>query len=79
MRTKYCVLFLLLGVLCPVAILCPVAYGKSHSSSSKPVRVDDYYRKDGTYVAPHDRSLPGYADHTKTHTEPTSTYRPALE
>jgi hypothetical protein len=56
MRTKYCVLFLLL------AALCPVAHGKSHhssSSSSKPIHVDGYYRKDGTYVAPHSRTLPG--------------------
>ena len=52
MRTKFCVLFLLLATL--PAALCPVVYGKSYHSSisSKPVHVDGYYRKDGTYVAP---------------------------
>jgi hypothetical protein len=77
MRTKYCVLFLLFGALCPLATLCPVAYGKSHSSSSKPVHVDGYYHKDGTYVAPHDRSLSGYGDHTTTHSGQTHTYHPS--
>ncbi len=33
------------------------------SSSSKPVHVRGYTKKDGTYVAPHDRSAPGTADH----------------
>jgi hypothetical protein len=71
MRTKFCVLFLLL------AALCPVAYCTSHhSSSSKPVHVEGYYRKDGTYVRPHDRSLPGYSDqhHAATAPVPASTY-----
>jgi hypothetical protein len=73
MRRKCCVLFLLL------AVLCPVVYAKTHhssSSSSKPVHVEGYYRKDGTYVAPHDRNLPGHGDHTTTHTEPAHTYYP---
>jgi hypothetical protein len=75
MRPKYCVLFLLL------AALCPVAYGKSHrfSSDSKPVHVDGYYRKDGTYVRPHDRSLPGASDHTGTQPAPPLTYHPSRD
>jgi hypothetical protein len=63
MSTKFCVLFLLL------AALCPVVYGKSHHASgsgSKSVHVDGYYRKDGTYVAFHERSAPG-----ETHAQPT--------
>jgi hypothetical protein len=57
MRTKYCVLFLML------AALCSFANGKdSRSSSSGQVHVHGYYRKDGTYVAPYDRSLPGSGD-----------------
>jgi len=61
---KFCVLFLL------VASLCPLAFSKSHhsSSSSKSVRVDGYYRKDGTYVAPHIRSQPGEGNHTTSNT-----------
>ena len=35
---------------------------KSHSSKSKPVHVRGYYRKNGTYVAPYSRSLPGTAE-----------------
>lgn len=33
------------------------------SSSSKPVHVRGYTKKDGTYVAPHERSAPGTAEH----------------
>ena len=67
MHRKCCVLFLLL------AALCPVVFAKtqhSSSSSSKPVHVDGYYRKDGTYVAPHDRSLPGYGTQDALRTGP---------
>lgn len=35
---------------------------KSHFSKSKPVHVRGYYRKNGTYVAPYSRSLPGTAE-----------------
>lgn len=38
---------------------------KSHKSKSRnrgPVDVRGYYRKDGTYVAPYSRSLPGMAE-----------------
>jgi hypothetical protein len=34
------------------------------SDGNKSVHVNGYYRKDGTYVAPYDRSAPGTADHT---------------
>ena len=34
---------------------------KTKNSKSKPVHVRGYTRKNGTYVAPHDRSLPGTA------------------
>ena len=42
------------------------SHSSSHHSSSKnskdkPVHVKGYYRKDGTYVAPYDRSAPGTA------------------
>lgn len=33
------------------------------SSGNKSVHVKGYYRKDGTYVAPYDRSAPGTANH----------------
>ena len=45
---------------------------KSKSDSKKTVHVKGYYRKDGTYVAPHDRRPPGTADHTSA---PSTTYR----
>lgn len=34
------------------------------SSSPKPVHVRGYTKKDGTYVAPHERSAPGTAEHS---------------
>lgn len=37
--------------------------GSSHSSGGS-VHVKGYTRKDGTYVSPHDRSLPGTASHS---------------
>lgn len=59
MRAKFCVLlFLYIG-------LCTVAYGKNHrraNLTSNPVH--GYYRKNGTYVQPHRRSLPGYGKQT---------------
>jgi hypothetical protein len=59
---KGCVLFLLLFV------LCPVVYGGSHHGSgsrygSGSVHVGGYYRHNGTYVAPYNRS-----SHAKTYT-----------
>jgi len=36
--------------------------------------VDGYYRKDGTYVSPHDRSLPTHAYHSSATTH-THTYK----
>lgn len=50
--------------------------GSSHSSKSsktqgnKTVHVHGYYRKDGTYVAPYDRSAPGTMSHTSSATLP---------
>ena len=38
-------------------------YSGSHSSSSRRTHVEGYTKKDGTYVAPHDRTS---ADSTKT-------------
>ncbi|HEV8121262.1 MAG TPA: HNH endonuclease signature motif containing protein [Candidatus Polarisedimenticolia bacterium] len=44
--------------------------GGSHAgkpaTSSKQVHVDGYYKKDGTYVPPHDRAAPGTGSHTTT-------------
>lgn len=49
---------------------------KAKASKSKPVHVRGYTRKDGTYVAPHDRSLPGTADHSASVTSSsTLSYR----
>lgn len=46
-------------------LVFPLTFAKSshHSSSSgsKPVHVRGYTKKDGTYVAPHDRGAPGTA------------------
>ncbi len=40
---------------------------KSHSSPTAPkVHVRGYYRKNGTYVAPHDRAYPGAGTHSYT-------------
>jgi hypothetical protein len=36
------------------------------SSSSSKVHVKGYYKKDGTYVPPHERSEPGTGSHTET-------------
>lgn len=43
------------------------------SSSSTPVHVRGYTKKDGTYVAPHERSAPGTAEHGSATTSPYST------
>jgi 5-methylcytosine-specific restriction endonuclease McrA len=67
MRTNHCVLLLLLSV------SCSAAHGGSHRSSgsgSRPVHVDGYYRHNGTYVPPHDRSLPENGHHP-AHAAPT--------
>jgi hypothetical protein len=46
--------------------------GKSSSkSSSKTVHVHGYYRKDGTYVAPYDRSAPGTASSSTSSSTPS--------
>src|SRR5229473_548772 len=39
---------------------------KSKSAKDKSVHVRGYTRKDGTYVAPYDRSAPGTADTTSS-------------
>ncbi len=41
---------------------------KAKAKSERPVHVGGYTRKDGTYVAPHDRSAPGSADHSASFT-----------
>jgi hypothetical protein len=46
---------------------------KAKQSKSKPVHVRGYTRKDGTYVAPYDRNLPGTADRSASVTT-TSTH-----
>lgn len=42
----------------------PKAAKVKKAKDSKPVHVRGYTRKDGTYVAPYDRSAPGTADHS---------------
>ncbi len=49
------------------------SHRSSSSSSTKPVHVRGYTKKDGTYVAPHDRSSPGTADHSKPDPAPRYT------
>ena len=41
------------------------------STSSKQVHVQGYYRKDGTYVPPHDRAAPGAGSHASATTPHT--------
>lgn len=43
---------------------------KSKDSGNKTVHVQGYYRKDGTYVAPHYRSTPGTAPKAEHSTRP---------
>ena len=64
MRKKLCLLLLSVFLACPALHARSGGYpSSSHSSSgSKPVHVRGYTNKDGTYVAPHDRSLSGTAE-----------------
>lgn len=57
------------------------SHSSSHHSSSKtakdkPVHVKGYYRKDGTYVAPYDRSAPGTASTSTSSTGVVSASHP---
>lgn len=63
MLRKLCLLLLSVAVCCPAIYPCSSSHHSSSQSSSlsKPVHVRGYTKKDGTYVAPHDRSLPGTA------------------
>jgi hypothetical protein len=75
--------FSMLRIVATLLLLCSFAFaGASHSgskpsaahstkthSSTKTVHVRGYYRKDGTYVAPHERSAPA----TATSSLPSST------
>src|SRR5262245_677675 len=57
-----------------VAVARPGSTHHSSSSSTKPkVHVKGYYRKDGTYVAPHDRTAPGGAPSTSSPKPPSTT------
>jgi hypothetical protein len=49
---------------------------KSKESKDKPVHVKGYYRKDGTYVAPYDRSAPGTASTSTSSTSVGSASHP---
>ena len=49
---------------------------KSKDSTNKPVHVKGYYRKDGTYVAPYDRSAPGTASTSTSSTGAVSASHP---
>ena len=46
----------------------------SKDSKDKPVHVKGYYRKDGTYVAPYDRSAPGTASTSTSSTGVVSSH-----
>ncbi len=65
---RYVSIWIAVVVILSVASYAEARGGGGHSSSSggyKPVHVNGYFRKDGTYVSPHYRSLPsngtGYA------------------
>jgi micrococcal nuclease len=52
---------------------------KSGSSSGKTVHVNGYYRKDGTYVAPHYRRPPGSGSYSSSDSSPAFAPAPAKE
>lgn len=70
------IITLLVLLCCLTSFSVAKGRGGSHSSrapkaakvkkpkADKPVHVRGYTRKDGTYVAPYDRSVPGTADHS---------------
>ena len=66
---------LLLAAFLVCAVGAPAWSGtRSHhsSSSTKKVHVKGYHKKDGTYVAPHDRAAPGTASHSSHSSSTTS-------
>jgi hypothetical protein len=60
----------LLVLLALVVTVYAKGRGSNSGSGSKPVHVKGYYKKDGTYVQPHTRALPG---HASTNSGSTST------
>jgi hypothetical protein len=72
-------IILAIGGAGPVMAKKPSGSGSStHSTSKAPkVHVRGYYRKDGTYVAPHDRAYPGQG--TSSHTPKSITTSPRLD
>jgi hypothetical protein len=64
MKRLLVILGLVLGLLVPAfdTTLATSHSTSSSKSSDKKVYVKGYYRKDGTYVAPHYRSAPGSGD-----------------
>lgn len=69
---------LLLGlVLATSLVSSPVlASPRSHSSSTGTTHVKGYYRKDGTYVQPHTRRLPGSTGSTTSSGSSGRSYHP---
>jgi hypothetical protein len=55
-------LLLILGI-----VVCPAdGQRRSRGSGRKDVHVEGYYRKNGTYVHPHDRAAPGMGNHSSS-------------
>jgi hypothetical protein len=55
-----------LGVLLGIAVFAVCAY-----TGAQTTHVDGYYRKDGTYVQPHERRSAGTTDSTTSHSSAT--------
>jgi hypothetical protein len=56
------VLLLMLGLALPIT-----AQRQSRGSGRTDVHVGGYYRKNGTYVQPHYRAVPGFGNHSSSH------------